>query len=83
MTHVGGRSSDKAVALILKALIDNMGYRGFEQSAYEGNLRARNPVNAVTEPSAVSTVPESPARPRMSCGPSSTTDETDGNREED
>ena len=77
-----GRSSDKGVELVLKALIDNMGYRGFEQTAYEANLRARNLVTMGTEPSTASTAPASPARLRMSCGSSSSGGErADGNQD--
>ena len=76
--------ADKAVALILKALIDNMGYRAFEQSAYESNLRARNLVTPTAQPSAASAAPASPDRLRMSCGANRSADEgADGNPEED
>jgi hypothetical protein len=59
------RNSDRAIAAILRGLIDDMGYGGFDQSAYETNVRARNLVATANQPS---TTTASPDRLRMSCG---------------
>jgi hypothetical protein len=78
-----GRTSDRAIAAMLSGLIDDLGYRGFDRSAYEANLRARNLVTTASESPAASTAPVSPNRLRMSCGPNRSTDEpADSNREE-
>ncbi|HUQ52022.1 MAG TPA: hypothetical protein VM692_07355, partial [Gammaproteobacteria bacterium] len=45
------RNFDKRIAAILRALIDDMGYRGFDQSAYEANVRARNSVASANQQS--------------------------------
>ena len=68
-----GRGSmvDRPLKAAMQDLVADLAYRGFEQSAYEANLRARAEPRSGNEQSAFPTAPAA-ERLRMSCGASTT-----------
>jgi hypothetical protein len=66
-----------SVARAMEDLIEDMGYQGFEHSAYAANLRVFDLARTATEQSTPSTASASPNRPQLSCGAAAPTVETE------